>query len=114
VDFLLNQPKGEIKNKAQMKTSLRLKILKPLNEGNFARLKWKNKNLFDKYGIGTSKDDKQLKIIALEKCFNTSASTEFEKFSPEKLKSGRVVLEEILSEWNQNNKDINVVINWTK
>ncbi|MCI0559615.1 MAG: hypothetical protein MN733_14070, partial [Nitrososphaera sp.] len=49
----------------------------------------KIKALFDRYGFGTSKDDKQLKVLILDRCFGTASATEIDKFDAENLRLGR-------------------------
>lgn len=57
----------------------------------------KIKAIFDKSAIGTSKEDKQVKVLILEKCFGTASSTEIEKMSGERLADGRFKLEALMA-----------------
>ncbi len=57
----------------------------------------KIKAIFDKAAIGTSKEDKQVKVLILEKCFGTSSGTEIEKMNGERLAEGRAKLEYLMS-----------------
>jgi hypothetical protein len=57
----------------------------------------KIKGIFDKAAIGTSKEDKQLKVLILEKCFGTASPTEIEKMGGERLAEGRQKLEYLMS-----------------
>lgn len=53
----------------------------------------KIKAVFDKAAIGTSKEDKQIKVLILEKCFGSASGSEIEKMSGERLADGRFKLE---------------------
>ena len=57
----------------------------------------KIKAIFDKAAIGTSKEDKQIKVLILEKCFGSASSTEIEKMSGERLADGRFKLEALMA-----------------
>lgn len=57
----------------------------------------KIKGIFDKAAIGTSKEDKQIKVLILEKCFGTASGTEIEKMNGERLAEGRAKLEYLMS-----------------
>jgi hypothetical protein len=49
---------------------------------------------FDKQGFGTSKEDKQLKVLIVEKCFGTSSWAEIEKMDPKQLAIQREILQQ--------------------
>ncbi len=49
---------------------------------------------FDKQGFGTSKEDKQLKVLIVEKCFGTSSWAEIEKMDPKGLALQREILQQ--------------------
>ena len=49
---------------------------------------------FDKQGLGSSKEDKQLKVLIVEKCFGTSSWAEIEKMEPKGLAIQREVLQQ--------------------
>jgi hypothetical protein len=55
----------------------------------------KIKAVFDKLAIGTSKEDKQLKVVVLEKFFGSSSATEIEKMDAERLRFGRINLQRL-------------------
>lgn len=59
----------------------------------------KIKAQFEKYAIGTSKEDKQVKVLILEKCFGTASVIEMEKKDAETLREGRVRLEYLFLGW---------------
>ena len=55
----------------------------------------KIKAVFDKLAIGTSKEDKQIKVVILERLFGSSSATEIEKMDTEHLQFGRVNLQRL-------------------
>lgn len=57
----------------------------------------KIKAIFDKAAIGTSKEEKQVKVHILEKCFGSSSATQIEKMDGEKLAEGRQKLEALMA-----------------
>ena len=113
LDFLIATPKGEVKKESD-KTNLA-----PAEDSKYYEIKEqreieneKIKNIFDKYDFGTSKEDKQLKVIVCEKVFGTSSGTEIEKKQLSQLTECRVKLEELLSEWNKMNKNNEIILNY--
>jgi hypothetical protein len=92
VKYLLSVEKGDVKGPTNNEN------IAPSEEWNDRREKReieneKIKSLFDKFGFGTSKEDKQRKVLILEKIFGTSSGIEIEKMFPDKLKSCREELE---------------------
>ena len=55
----------------------------------------KIKAVFDKLAIGTSKEDKQIKVVILERLFGSSSATEIEKMDAERLRFGRINLQRL-------------------
>ena len=87
-------------------------VLKASNDVNLAPTEeWNNKRelreieiekikaVFDKHGFGTSKEDKQLKVLISEKIFGTSSGTEIEKMHLETLEARRIDLEAFFEFW---------------
>lgn len=100
VEYLINVPKGEVA-KASDTTSLAPKedySSIERREGKEIELE-KIKNAFTKASLGSSENDKKLKIAISEKFFNTNSWTELEKKSYEELKTGREKMEEMFASW---------------
>jgi hypothetical protein len=55
----------------------------------------KIKAVFDKLAIGSSKEDKQVKVVILERLFGSSSATEIEKMDAERLRFGRINLQRL-------------------
>lgn len=113
IDYLLTTPKGEIKRETFMENIAPCENYDAVERREKKEIEVeKIKNIFDKYGFGTSKEDKQLKVIVCEKVFGTSSGTEIEKKQLSQLTECRVKLEELLSEWNQMNKNNEIILNY--
>lgn len=101
VEYLLNVEKGEVagatdKNSlAPVENSSRADYM----TGCDIELE-KIKAVFDKYQISTSNQDKSLKVLITEKLFGTSSGTEVSKMKLEKLRDGRMELEEFFEKWD--------------
>lgn len=54
--------------------------------------------IFDKAAFGTSKDDKQVKTLIIEKIFGTTSSTEIEGFIPSRLTRCRIQLDDLMTD----------------
>jgi hypothetical protein len=68
---------------------------------------------FDKMGFGTTKEEKQLKVMMYEKVFGTSSMTEFEKFDAEKLQAQREMLEQLFAGLIESENKIDYVTSFT-
>ncbi len=113
IDYLLTTPKGEIKKETFTENIAPCENYDAIERRERKSIELeKIKNIFDKYGFGTSKEDKQLKVIVCEKVFGTSSGTEIEKKQLSQLTECRVKLEELLSEWNQMNKNNEIILNY--
>ena len=60
----------------------------------------KIKALYDKAALGTSKEEKKLKVIITERVFGTSSGTEIEKMDAEKLGFYRLKLEKLFEKFH--------------
>jgi len=115
VDFLINVPKGEVKGQtsdtnlapsenysAYEKREKRIIILE------------KVKALFDKYGMGTSKEDKQYKVLISEKFFETSSPSELEKIDIDFLETNYEYLVDFMNGWEHVKDKISFIANYKK
>lgn len=89
VKFLMAQPIGEVKGTSTNEN------LSPSENYDWYKEKEqreilhdKIKTLFEKHGFGTSKEDKQLKAIIVDKTFHTTSSEEIKKFNSTVLTEG--------------------------
>jgi len=100
IDYLLNVKKG-----AMAKTSDNTNIAPSENYESQNRKDRKEielekiTNAMIKSGLGTSADDKKLKIAILEKFFGSNSWAEIEKMAVEKLSVGREKIEEMFASW---------------
>ena len=96
VSFLINSEKG-IVSKATDTTNLAPK--EDYDEKRKQKEIYLDKIIseFEKRQLGTSKEDKQLKVVMLEKCFNSVSWEEIKMFKLEKLMEGYNRVLEILS-----------------
>lgn len=100
VQFLVNVPKGEV-----AKSNGAENLAPSEDHGYFARKQAREievdkiKTTFEKYGLGTSKEDKQCVALIKEKCFGTTSTAEIEKQDAETLKAGRVKMEVLFTGW---------------
>jgi len=96
VEFLINIDKGAV---AKVSDDQNIAPKEEYNDRKQRRdaLNEKIKGEFDKRGFGTSKEDKSIKAIILEKCFNTISGTEIENMSIENLELGYKRVIEILT-----------------
>jgi len=102
VQFLIQQPTGIIKgatNNDNLTPSENHDWYKEkeARDINFDKIK----TLFEKYGFGTSKEDKQLKTLITDKVFGTTSAEELKKFNSKILSDGHDRIREIL-ESNEN------------
>jgi len=70
----------------------------------------KIKNIFDKEGFSSGKEDKMYKVKITEKIFGTSSTIEIEKLKAEELSQKRIILEKFMENWSisiDKNKYIN-------
>lgn len=101
VDFLISIPKGEVKGETDKSNIAPAENYASYEKKELRAIALENvKALFDKYGFGTSKEDKQYKVLISEKFFGTTSATELEKMSPDLLKDNCEQLAQFFEGWN--------------
>lgn len=106
VQYLMSVPKGSVAGSTDNTNLAPRENFDAVERRELREIEFeKIKNLFDKYGFGSSKEDKQLKIVITEKVFGTSSSAELEKRKHEQLRAGRENLEKLLVVLNQQTGD---------
>jgi len=113
MEFLISSEKGSV-NKASDTTNLA-----PKEEWDDKRKQReiyldKIKSEFEKRQLGTGKEDKQLKVLILEKSFNTSSWVEVERYSLERLMTGFNVLLNIFTIFDQAENKLEAVTEFNK
>lgn len=101
IQFLIDVPTGDVAG-----ASSEVNLAPSDDHGYYQRKQMREievekiKATFEKYAIGTSKEEKQAKVLILEKCFGTSSPTEMEKKDAEMLRAGRVRLDYLFLGWD--------------
>ena len=100
VDFLITVPKGEVAGKTSDENLAPSQDFSNLNERDNMELELENiKNLFTLQKIGTTADDKALKLKILRKFFGTHVWGEIEKKQYIQLRDSRIALEAFFDDW---------------
>lgn len=100
IDYLLNVEKGEVKKESDTTNIAPSENYEQQNRRDRREIELeKIQNLMVKSGLGTSNDDKKLKIAIMEKFFNTVAWAEVEKMNVDKLTLSREKIEEMFQSW---------------
>lgn len=100
IDYLLNVDKGEIKKESDKTNLAPAENFESQNRRDRKEIELeKIINAMVKSGLGTSNDDKKLKIQITEKFFNTTAWSEVEKMPVERLTIAREKIEEMFQSW---------------
>ena len=100
VKFIIGVPTGPVNG-----TSDNTSLAPTEDYGHYARKQAREievekiKGQFEKFALGTTKEEKQVKALILEKCFGTFSATEIEKMDAEILKANRVKMEVLFSAW---------------
>jgi hypothetical protein len=105
IDYLLKVEKGEVSKATNTENIAPFEIYSDKKERREIILE-KVKNEFDKRQIGTSANDKAIKVIMLEKSFGTASATELEKLSIEKLQAGQDKILEMFVIYDQSNNKL--------
>lgn len=96
VDYLLNIEKGEVAGITDNTNLAPSEIYSGEKQKREIEVE-KIAGLFQKFGFGTSKEDKQIKTLVQEKIFNTLSEKEFEKYNSKDLEIRRKNLEILLN-----------------
>jgi hypothetical protein len=96
VDYLLNIEKGEVAGITDNTNLAPSEIYSGEKQKREIEVE-KITGLFQKFGFGTSKEDKQIKTLVQEKIFNTLSEKEFEKYNSKDLEIRRKNLEILLN-----------------
>jgi len=100
IKFLLDVPVGIVAGETNTEN-----LAPSEDHGFYARKQQRDIELekikaeFDKSGIGTSREEKQIKATIYSRIFGTTSMTEFEKMSNEKIALCRQELEEFFKHW---------------
>jgi hypothetical protein len=96
IDFILETPIGDVAGATDTTNHAPSEDYEYQKRKNAKEIELeKIKAVFEKAGLGTSKEEKQLKVVIYEKIFGTTSMTEFEKFDAEKLYAQRQMLEQL-------------------
>jgi hypothetical protein len=107
VDYLLSMPTGSVSGPTSTENIAPAENFDWMKKREQREIEMeKIKAIFDKLGLGTSKEEKAVKVILLEKFFGTSSGTEMEKMNHEKLASGRIELAIFLEKWTSIDPEI--------
>jgi hypothetical protein len=102
VNYLMNTPKGSVAGASDTTNLAPKENFQALENRTQMEIELdKIKSLFDKYGFGTSKEDKMNKVKITEIVFHTVSGAEVEKMKVEDIRKGRQHLEELLVKFNQ-------------
>ena len=100
IDYLLNVKKGDVAKTSDSTNITPSESFESQNRRDKKEIELeKVTNLMVKFGLGSSADDKKLKIAIMEKFFNTVAWSEVEKMAVEKLTIAREKIEEMFQSW---------------
>lgn len=100
IKFLMANPTGEVAGQSSNENLAPAEDYASQNRRTQREIEnEKIKAVFDKMEIGSSKEDKALKVKILEKFFGTSSGKELEIMKPERLTQARELLDKLYEQW---------------
>jgi len=113
VDFLISVPKGEIAGSSDNSNLAPSENYSAYEKREHREILMdKLKVLFEKYGFGTSKEDKQYKALISEKFFGTASPAELIKTDLEIIKKGYDYMEDFMVGFDQVSNKLDFIKNY--